>query len=137
MKSLTDEIVALLQTYTYPVTVKRITKGYSKLAPVYPMIAVFEINNSTYKALLGREVLATVSYQIDIYSKDMLVNGVPTSSQDTLEGISGVIDEKMNSVYGFTRQSSVAMPSTLDATVLRQILRYSAILDATNDITYR
>ena len=137
MKSLTNEIVALLDTYTYPITVKRITRGYSKLTPVYPMIAVFEIGNSTYTALLGQEILASVAYQVEVYSKDMVIDGVPTSSDDIVDGIVGVLDEKMNSVYGFNRDSSVAMPSTLDATVSRHVLRYTATLDVKNDITYR
>ena len=45
MKSLTDEIITLLQEQSYSVTVKRIQDGYSNLKPVYPIIVIHEIDN--------------------------------------------------------------------------------------------
>jgi len=137
MKSLTDEIIALLRLQTYPVTVKTIVEGYPKSAPLYPAITVHEFDNSSRQVLNGEELFADLAYQIEIYAKDMMVANVPTSSKTTVKAIAGVIDTIVNSQFGFTRMVATYAPYDKDVTVSRYVLRYSAILDTRTDILYR
>ena len=85
MKSLTDEIITLLQGQSYPVTVKRIQDGYSNLKPVYPTIVIHEIDNRTQMAILGKEYHSRLEYQIDIYAKDMVISEEPTLAKTVLQ----------------------------------------------------
>lgn len=137
MKSLLDEVLATLSGLTYPVTIKSVRPSYSKLAPVYPMIVVEEVNNSTRLALNGEERLADVVYQIDVFSKDMSVSGTPTAGAKVCKSVGDELDLALNSAYGMTRTSAIAMPDVNDATVSRRTLRYSGILDVTTDYMYR
>lgn len=137
MKSLTDEIITLLQEQSYPVTVKRIQDGYSNLKPVYPIIVIHEIDNRTHMAILGKEYLSRLEYQIDIYAKDMVLSGEPTLAKTIVDGIGNVVDTALQTQYGFTRTVRTRMPEGEDKTVSRLTLRYSTLLDIQNDITYR
>lgn len=137
MKSLTDEIITLLQEQSYPVTVKRIQDGYSNLKPVYPIIVIHEIDNRTQMAILGKEYLSRLEYQIDIYAKDMVISGEPTLAKTIVDGIGNVVDTALQTQYGFTRTVRTRMPEGEDKTVSRLTLRYSTLLDIQNDITYR
>jgi hypothetical protein len=137
MKSLTDEIITLLQEQSYPVAVKRIQDGYSNLKPVYPIIVIHEIDNRTYMAILGREYHSRLEYQIDIYAKDMVISGEPTLAKTIVDGIGNVVDTALQTQYGFTRTVRTRMPEGEDKTVSRLTLRYSTLLDIQNDITYR
>lgn len=137
MKSLTDEIITLLQGQSYPVTVKRIQDGYSNLKPVYPIIVIHEIDNRTHMAILGKEYLSRLEYQIDIYAKDMVISGEPTLAKTIVDGIGNVVDTALQTQYGFTRTVRTRMPEGEDKTVSRLTLRYSTLLDIQNDITYR
>lgn len=137
MKSLTDEIITLLQEQSYPVTVKRIQDGYSNLKPVYPIIVIHEIDNRTHMAILGKEYLSRLEYQIDIYAKDMVISGEPTLAKTIVDGIGNVVDTALQTQYGFTRTVRTRMPEGEDKTVSRLTLRYSTLLDIQNDITYR
>lgn len=137
MKSLTDEIITLLQEQSYPVTVKRIQDGYSNLKPVYPTIVIHEIDNRTHMAILGKEYHSRLEYQIDIYAKDMVISGEPTLAKTVVDGIGNVVDTALQTQYGFTRTVHTRMPEGEDKTVSRLTLRYSTLLDIQNDITYR
>lgn len=137
MKSLTDEIITLLQEQSYSVTVKRIQDGYSNLKPVYPIIVIHEIDNRTQMAILGKEYLSRLEYQIDIYAKDMVISGEPTLAKTIVDGIGNVVDTALQTQYGFTRTVRTRMPEGEDKTVSRLTLRYSTLLDIQNDITYR
>jgi hypothetical protein len=137
MKSLTDEIITLLQEQSYPVAVKRIQDGYSNLKPVYPIIVIHEIDNRTYLAILGREYHSRLEYQIDIYAKDMVISEEPTLAKTIVDGIGNVVDTALQTQYGFTRTVRTRMPEGEDKTVSRLTLRYSTLLDIQNDITYR
>lgn len=137
MKSLTDEIITLLQEQSYSVTVKRIQDGYSNLKPVYPIIVIHEIDNRTQMAILGKEYLSRLDYQIDIYAKDMVISGEPTLAKTIVDGIGNVVDTALQTQYGFTRTVRTRMPEGEDKTVSRLTLRYSTLLDIQNDITYR
>lgn len=137
MKSLTDEIITLLQGQSYPVTVKRIQDGYSNLKPVYPIIVIHEIDNRTQMAILGKEYHSRLEYQIDIYAKDMVISEEPTLAKTVVDGIGNVVDTALQTQYGFTRTVRTRMPEGEDKTVSRLTLRYSTLLDIQNDITYR
>jgi hypothetical protein len=137
MKSLTDEIITLLQEQSYPVAVKRIQDGYSNLKPVYPIIVIHEIDNRTYMAILGKEYHSRLEYQIDIYAKDMVISEEPTLAKTIVDGIGNVVDTALQTQYGFTRTVRTRMPEGEDKTVSRLTLRYSTLLDIQNDITYR
>lgn len=137
MKNLLDEVKAVLEAQTYPVTVKSIRPSYSKLTPSYPMVIIDEVNNTTRLAVNGEEILSDVTYQIDIFSKDMIVGGVPTAGSSVCKEIGAVVDEALNSVFGMTRTSTVEIPDVNDATVSRRTLRYTGILDITTDYMYR
>lgn len=137
MKSLTDEIITLLQGQSYPVTVKRIQDGYSNLKPVYPIIVIHEIDNRTQMAILGKEYHSRLEYQIDIYAKDMVISEEPTLAKTIVDGIGNVVDTALQTQYGFTRTVRTRMPEGEDKTVSRLTLRYSTLLDIQNDITYR
>jgi len=137
MKSLTDEIITLLKTQSYPVAVKQIQDGYSNTKPVYPLIVVHEIDNRTETAILGKEYHSRLEYQFDIYSKDKVVAGTPTLAKTVVDGIGNVVDTVLQSQYGFTRTVRTRMPEGEDKTVTRLTLRYSTLLDIQNDITYR
>lgn len=137
MKNLLDEVKTVLEAQTYPVTVKSIRPSYSKLTPSYPMVIIDEVNNTTRLAVNGEEILSNVTYQIDIFSKDMIVGGVPTAGSSVAKEIGAVVDEALNSVFGMTRTSTVEIPDVNDATVSRRTLRYTGILDITTDYMYR
>ncbi len=133
MKSLVDEIITGLQRETFSVTIKSIRSAYSKLAPEYPMIAVSEIENSNRTSILGKERFSDLGYQIDIFSKDIY----PTAGADICSDIGSVVDNYLQSTYGFTRVTTIRLPDISDSTVSRLSLRYTGILDVVNDITYR
>jgi hypothetical protein len=137
MKSLTDEIITLLQEQSYPVTVKRIQEGYSNLKPVYPIVVIQEIDNRTQMAILGKEYHSRLEYQIDIYAKDMVISGEPTLAKTIVDWIGNVVDTALQTQYGFTRTVRTRIPEGEDKTVSRLTLRYSTLLDIQNDITYR
>jgi hypothetical protein len=136
MKNLVLELVTYLNTLSYPVTVKART-AYSKAKPTYPMIVVDEIDNTTRIALKGEERFATLGYQIDIFSKDMSVGGVPTSGTVVCNNIATSIDTGVQSTYGLTRESFIALPDVQDSTISRLTLRYSGIIDVKTDYMYR
>lgn len=137
MKNLVDEIVTYLNTLSYDVTIKSIRGSYSKASPVYPMVIVDENDNSSRFSLKGEERLSNLGYQIDIFSKDMLVGVTPTSGVEICRDIANVVDLGLNSEYGLTRTSAVEMPDNKDATISRITLRYSGILDLKSDYMYR
>lgn len=137
MKSLETEVIATLNSATYPVTVKSVRPSYSKLAPVYPMIIVREINNKTRVALNGEEILADLEYQIDVYSKDMSVSGAMMAGAKVCGNIGAVIDTELNETYGLTRVVNTKLPDVNDATVSRLTLRYTGILNVKTDYMYR
>lgn len=137
MKNLVDEIVATLNNVSYPFTVKSIRASYSKKTPVYPMIVVNEVDNSTRLAIKGDERWSNIGYQIDIFSKDMAVESIPTSGVKICRILGQLVDLELNNKYGMTRTSTMEMPDVNDATVSRLTLRYSGILDIKTDYTYR
>lgn len=137
MKNLVNELVTHLKNLEYPVIIKAIRDSHSKANPVYPMIVVDEVNNSSRFALKGEERLSNLVYQIDIFSKDMVVGLTPTSGKNICRDISHVVDAEMNSEYGLTRTSAVETPDNNDSTVSRCTLRYSGILDLKSDLMYR
>lgn len=137
MLNLVNEIVTQLNSLTYQVTIKSIRPSYSKSPPVYPMIIVDENNNSTRMALKGEERLANLAYQIDIFSKDMMVGTVPTSGVAICGLIGKAVDTALNSEYGLTRTSAVQMPDGRDSTISRLTLRYSGIIDSKTEYMYR
>lgn len=137
MKNLLDEVKTVLLAQAYPVTVQSIRPSYSKLTPAYPMVIIDEVNNTTRLAVNGEEILSDITYQIDIFSKDMIVGGVPTAGSSVCKGIGAVVDETLNRVFGMTRTSTVEIPDVNDATVSRRTLRYTGILDITTDYMYR
>ena len=137
MKSLTSEIITLLKTKSYPVTVKTIVEGYPATTPLYPAIIVQEIDNISNKTLLGEELYSTLTYDIEIYARDMIVATVATSSKTTVKGIASMVDTTLNSYYGFKRTVASLVPYSVDNTVSRYLLRYTVILDNKNNITYR
>ena len=137
MKSLVAEVLETIENVTYPVTVKSVREPYSKLAPAYPMVIVDEVNNTTLLALKGEERLSSVVYQVEVFSKDMLVGSTITSGVDVCKSIGKLIDSELNTIYGMTRTSAVSTPDINDATVSRYILRYDGILDVKTDYMYR
>jgi len=137
MKSLTDEIVVVLTDTTYPIVVKTITDGYPKSVPLYPAIIVNEIDNISTMTLLKEELYSKLTYDIEIYAKDMLVDNVPTSSKDVVKVLAGIIDTSLNEEYGLTRRVASILPYNVDTTVTRYLLRYDVILDNKNEITFR
>jgi hypothetical protein len=137
MKNLVAEIVQTLKNASYPVTVTVIRPSYSKAHPVYPMIIVGEIDNSTKLALKGEERWSTIRYQIDIFSKDMVIDYVPISGIEVCRKLGHIVDLELNEKYGMTRNSAVELPDVNDATVSRLTLRYTGILDIKTDYTYR
>lgn len=137
MRNLVDEVIALLEAQTYPVTIKTLCEGYPRKNPMYPAIIVHEFDNSSRTVLNGEEHLANISYEIEIYAKDMLVDGTPTSSKTVVKDIAGVIDDAVNEQFGFTRMVATLVPYNKDETVARYILRYTAILDTRTDYLYR
>ena len=137
MKNLLDEVKTVLLAQAYPVTVQSIRPSYSKLTPAYPMVIIDEVNNTTRLAVNGEEILSGITYQIDIFSKDMIVGGVPTAGSSVCKGIGAVVDEALNRVFGMTRTGTVEIPDVNDATVSRRTLRYTGVLDITTDYMYR
>lgn len=137
MKDLVTEIKSTLSGISYPVQIKSIRSAYSKLAPVYPMIVVQEVNNTTRTALLGNERLSNLTYQIEVFSKDMALNLTPTAGSEIVRAIGTLIDAELNSEYGLTRTVCMVSPDINDATVSRLTLRYTGILDVTTDYMYR
>lgn len=132
MKSLTNEIIDFLKTLTYEVTVT-VRSSENKATPKYPMITVSEINNATRMALHGAERFSDISYQINVFSKDMY----PTSGNDVTLSIALIVDDYMLEQYGFKRGSFVSMPDINDLSVSRTTIRYYGVLDTINEYIYQ
>lgn len=133
MKNLVDKIILGLQGESFSVTIKSIRSAYNKLPPEYPMIVVNEIENTNNLSILGEERFSNLGYQIDIFSRDIY----PDTGIEICLGIGRVVDNYLQSTYGFNRISSVQLPDYTDSTISRFTLRYSGLIDVNNDITYR
>lgn len=136
MISLEDELVTYLTSLAYPINVS-IRSAYSKLSPTYPLITVNEVDNRTLKALLGEEYLSSLMVQVDIYSKDMAINNVPTAGKTVTENLATIVDSGLQSYYGMSRTSYVKVPDVGDSTIFRLTMRFSSVLDVKNELTYR
>lgn len=137
MESLLNEIVELLGTKTYPVAVNRIVSAYSKKKIVYPTIVVEETDNSNAETVDGSERLSSLGYQIDIYSRDMLVDGTLETGLDVSTAIAKVVDDAIQAQYGFNRTALTGLYDADDPSIARKVIRYETILDVVTGYTYR
>jgi len=131
MLNLESDIYTYLKSlaYSYDVTVRRANR---KLTPVYPMITIQEIDNSTSVAIHGTEKRSNISYQIDVFAKDYY----PDSAQTVCNTLATEIDSSIQSEYGLLRKSAVNIPDPNDDRVARTTLRYGGILDTVNEYIY-
>jgi hypothetical protein len=114
-----------------------IKEAYEKNPKIkYPMITIEEIDNSEaeqYSSNLGEE-FSNLSYQINIYSRDI-------SSMQANEAVR-VLGEEVNKVLGenlkMVRLGSPAiMPLPSDNTILQYSIRYSCVFDIKRNIIYK
>jgi len=132
VKSLNNEIINFLKTVPFDVIVN-VRKANSKSTPIYPLITVSEIENSTRTLLQGIERYANIGFQINIFSKDVY----PSSGEDIALSIAQVLDTYILEQYGFKRTSFISLPDVNDLSVSRITIRYSGVLDTINDYIYQ
>jgi hypothetical protein len=117
-------------TYNYDVTVR---PSNSKLTPTYPLITIDEIDNSVKQSINGVEKYSRVTYQIDIYSKDMY----PSSALTVLKSLASTVSDEIQTYYGLLRQNMTIMPDVNDETVTRMTMRFTGTLDPINEVIYK
>lgn len=116
--------------YNYDVTVR---PSNSKLTPTYPLITIDEIDNSVKQSINGVEKYSRVTYQIDIYSKDMY----PSSALTVLKSLASTVSDEIQTYYGLLRQNMTIMPDVNDETVTRMTMRFTGTLDPINEVIYK
>lgn len=143
MKTLIEDIVGAIQdTTTFSVTIP--TDNISESYPVYqpdfsqPYIIVHEIvNQADMLTYTHKEEYSIVTYDIEIYCKQMTIDGVVTPAKKVARILAEEIDTVITSTLGLVRTMSPAdAPYEVDTSVSRKILTYEGILDLTNDYIY-
>lgn len=91
----------------------------------FPTIVFKEINNTDYfggKSLNRQEFVNRLSYVVEIYSKDVILNGQKIMSARVINELKYLTHDFFNSI-GFTRTSSAA-GEYIDLTVDRHICTF-------------
>jgi DhnA family fructose-bisphosphate aldolase class Ia len=84
-----------------------------------------------------KEEYSIVTYDIEIYCKQMTIDGVVTPAKKVARILAEEIDAVITSTLGLVRTLSPAdAPYEVDTSVSRKILTYEGILDLTNDYIY-
>lgn len=142
MKSLIDDIVTLLQNTTFSVDIPtdNIAEAYPTYEPNFssPYIMVSEIlNEADMGTYTHVEEFSRVSYNIEIYCKQMTISGVPTPARKLARTLAQEIDAAIQTNLGLVRIEAMAnAPYDVDPTVTRKVLIYEGLLDLTNDYIY-
>lgn len=133
MKIITGEIKDVLANHDYGIAVS-VERAFTPDDKVFPRIIVSEINNSTgYTA--GDELTSILAFQIDIYTKNGIIDGELMGRVDLADEIAKQIDRLIADNYGMNRDGySPDVPFATD--VNRRIMRYSCAIDY-HDYVYR
>lgn len=138
MVNITDEIIEKLESHEFTIPVEDVRDMYSTKNPVYPMIAIDEINNSPYVQTLGKEKISDLSYRFEIYTRDKSVNGEALTKREIADTILVELDELLRTTYGFKRTPNISrLPYNTDGSVLRTIIMYSGKIDNDTMIMYQ
>lgn len=104
---------------------------YNPTPPSFPYIELYESTNSvSYDGIDSSHIenRVYVSYEINVYSNKT------SGKKAECKAVSSLVDEAMTRL-GFTRESKAAIPNIADATIYRELLRYSAEVDK-NKVIY-
>lgn len=99
----------------------------------FPTIVVREVNNFDYegaKTLNKMEYMDYLTYQVDIYTQDVVVNGMEYPARLVISELKKLVNDFFSNL-NFTRTSSTK-GDYIDITVSRHIMLFSAKLNSWN-----
>lgn len=99
----------------------------------FPTIILREVNNYDYatgKTLDKKEYVDYLTYQVDIYTQDVVVNGIEYNARLVIGELKRLISAYFREL-NFNRTSSVK-GDYIDITVSRQIMTFSAKITSWN-----
>lgn len=99
----------------------------------FPTIIFRERNNSDYtrgKALNYVEYIDNLIYQVDIYTKDVVVDGKKYVARDVVTEIKTLVAEFFRNI-GFERNNSLKN-DYIDKTILRQTMTFTGQMNSWN-----
>ncbi len=138
MVELTDEIIEKLKSHVFPIPIKDVREPFSTKEPVYPMITVNNMRNSTKLQLQGEEIWSRQSYRFEIYARDTAHEGKVYTKRQVSSMIGNELDKLIRTTYGLRRVGEpVRLPYGSDGTIMRFILTYTGIVDNRTMIIYQ
>lgn len=141
MKSVLDDIITTLRNAAYSVNIpdENILDAYTPEVPDFtePYIFVDEVTNSVeLSTFTHQEEFSILVYDIEIYCRQMSVNGTVLPAKKVSKIIGAEVDSAISSSLGLVRTVTSFAPYD-DPSVSRYVLTYEGVLDLTSDYLYR
>lgn len=106
---------------------------YDTTKPEYPLITVMQMDNfeiRKYTTLDTKEQVSSIPMQLDIYCRNMQIDGNTVSAADACEYYRIESDKIMQTECGMRRIAAPPIiPHITDSTVMRAISRYGCMID--------
>lgn len=89
-----------------------------------PLITITEVENAVNLVLQGNERLSDITFQIDVWCKDV----------KSVQEMSALVSERLTAL-GFIRGSSMIIPDP--SHIARKTMRFRALVDCANNHVYQ
>lgn len=118
-----------------------VRSSYDTAVPKYPLITVMQMDNyeiAKYTTIDTKENVSAIPIQLDVYARNMTIDGEITSASDAAEHYRILADEIMQEQCGMRRTGAPPIiPHTTDSSVMRAISRYDSMYDLEHEIFHK
>jgi len=132
-----NEIIETLENATFTIPIKSIKAFYDITKVECPQIAINELPSNEGIYLDNQPFIVQNIFTVEIYAKQMIVNGTPYNKRKAAMTIALEVDKVLNETYGLTMQGNVQAAPYEDATIFRSVMNYIAYIDKRTNLIYR
>ena len=138
MVDITDEIIEKLKLSDFTIPPKDIRGIFSTKKPVYPLIVVSEVLNTTKLQLYGEEKFSKIGYKFEVYTRDISHNGRLYTKDGASKIVLQDLDRALRTFFGMKRTTtSPAMLHGSDKSIYRRDVIYEGIINNDTQIIYQ
>lgn len=114
-----------------------VISNFISQAEVFPIVIIEETDDSLSEETLSLgEQKLDLTYEIEIYAMDKVVNGKKIARQVIIDELKNIINDVFENQYGFTRMTSTPRQN-IDLDVSRFYMRFEGVYDTVNKKIFR